>query len=191
MDYQLAVYGDSIAFGYGNRGISWFDYLSEGANSLKLAQNGEKITEVLNKLKSDDNHYSNLIIAVGINDLLQDAQNPNNLSLSLLLDSYEEMLKIASVLSGNIVVQSVLPIREELFPTQEWLDCDKWAFNENICKFNNALLELSKKYSAIYVDAYSVFSELHLGDVYFDAVHLNNVGQRKLFEIYNYLAREL
>lgn len=191
MDYQFAVYGDSIAFGYGNSGISWFDYLSDRVHSLKLAQNGEKIADVLNKIKSDNNHYSNLIIAVGINDLLQDTQNLSTLNISKLIKQYEQILKVASVISGNVIVQSVLPVREDLFPAQEWLDCDKWAFNENICKFNNALSELSKEYSAIYVEAYTVFSGLHLEDIYCDAVHLNDVGQRKLFEIYNCLARKL
>ena len=43
MNYKFGVYGDSIAFGYGNNNQSWFDELYLGNEALKLAQNGEKI----------------------------------------------------------------------------------------------------------------------------------------------------
>jgi hypothetical protein len=40
LDYQYGVYGDSIAFGYGNNNQSWFDINYKGLKSIKLAQNG-------------------------------------------------------------------------------------------------------------------------------------------------------
>ena len=49
MNYKFGVYGDSIAFGYGNNNQSWFDELYLGSNALKLAQNGEKIEDVFNE----------------------------------------------------------------------------------------------------------------------------------------------
>lgn len=39
MNYKFGVYGDSIAFGYGNNNQSWFDELYLGNEALKLAQN--------------------------------------------------------------------------------------------------------------------------------------------------------
>ena len=63
MNYKFGVYGDSIAFGYGNNNQSWFDELYLGNEALKLAQNGEKIEDVLSKIKQDrtvhDFHPSN------------------------------------------------------------------------------------------------------------------------------------
>ena len=56
MNYRFGVYGDSIAFGYGNNNHSWFDELYFANEALKLAQNGEKIEDVLNKIKQDNNH---------------------------------------------------------------------------------------------------------------------------------------
>ena len=67
MNYKFGVYGDSIAFGYGNNNQSWFDELYLGNEALKLAQNGEQIEGVLRKIKQDDNHYDTLFMAVGIN----------------------------------------------------------------------------------------------------------------------------
>ena len=64
MNYRFGVYGDSIAFGYGNNNQSWFDELYLGSNALKLAQNGEKIEDVLSKIKQDNNHYDTLFFAV-------------------------------------------------------------------------------------------------------------------------------
>ena len=52
MNYKFGVYGDSIAFGYGNNNQSWFDELYLGSNALKLAQNGEKIEDVLSACRN-------------------------------------------------------------------------------------------------------------------------------------------
>ena len=63
MNYKFGVYGDSIAFGYGNNNQSWFDELYLGNEALKLAQNGEKIEDVLSNIKQDNNHYDTLFFA--------------------------------------------------------------------------------------------------------------------------------
>ena len=84
MNYKFGVYGDSIAFGYGNNNQSWFDELYLGNEALKLAQNGEKIEDVLSKIKQDNNHYDTLFMAVGINDLLSETPKPNQIDISSL-----------------------------------------------------------------------------------------------------------
>ena len=123
MNYKFGVYGDSIAFGYGNNNQSWLDELYLGNEALKLAQNGEKIEDVLRKIKQDNNHYDTLFFAVGINDLLSEAPKPDQIDISSLINRYEEVLKTAKIRASNIIVQSVLPVREELFPNQSslWL----------------------------------------------------------------------
>lgn len=184
MDYKLAVYGDSIAFGYGNHNQSWFDYLSDGISAIKLAQNGEKIADVLGKIKKDTNHYHTLILAVGINDLLQTAPVRIHPNISLFIEQYAKILKQSLRIAENVIVQSVLPVREELFPQQEWLDEEKWVFNETIVAFNGALKELCKNDKVFYMDMYLEFSLLPLADIYIDAVHLNAIGQHKLYELY-------
>lgn len=75
---EYGVYGDSIAFGYGNGNYSWFDRLAENKTALKLAQNGAKIADVAAALANDKNYYQTLFIAVGINDLLQPKEAPAN-----------------------------------------------------------------------------------------------------------------
>ena len=42
MNYNIGVYGDSIAFGYGNNNHSWFEMLSKESDekNINLAQNG-------------------------------------------------------------------------------------------------------------------------------------------------------
>lgn len=191
MNYTLAVYGDSIAFGYGNYSQSWFDYLSVGVSALKLAQNGEKIADVLGKIQKDTNHYNTLILAVGVNDLLQSVPARQYPFTSLLIEQYSNILEIAKKIAKNVVVQSVLPVIEELFPQQEWLDEKMWVFNETIATFNYALKELCKCYEVKYIDVYSEFFSLSVSDIYVDAVHLNNVGQQKLYEFYRKSARKL
>lgn len=187
MNYNLGVYGDSIAYGYGNNNKSWFDMLSSGVSAIKLAQNGENISEVLKKICNDENNYQTLIIAVGINDLLQVSQNPQDLLIMSLVAQYEEVLKIAKAKADKIIIQSVLPIREELFPHQDWLDCEKWAFNINAIKFNQNILNLTKKHGLIYLDTYNGFKVLQLSEFYIDAVHLNEQGQQNLFREYEKL----
>ena len=53
MEYALGVYGDSIAFGYGNEDGSWFDKLEGFSSKIKMAQNGEIINNVLLKISAD------------------------------------------------------------------------------------------------------------------------------------------
>ena len=115
MNYRFAVYGDSIAFGYGNNNQSWFDEIYLENEDLKLAQNGEKIEDVLTKIKQDNNHYDTLFLAVGINDLLSTSPQNNQIPIPELISKYKEILEIAQNKSSKIVVQSVLPAREELY----------------------------------------------------------------------------
>ena len=184
MNYKFGVYGDSIAFGYGNNNQSWFDELYLGNEALKLAQNGEKIEGVLRKIKQDDNHYDTLFLAVGINNLLSKNPKPNQIDISSLINQYEEVLKVAQTNASNIIVQSVLPVREERFPNQVWLDEDKWGFNADIETFNQKLAELCETHQIKYLDAYTNFSSLDLSKIYMDAVHLNKEGQQELAMVY-------
>ena len=185
MNYKFGVYGDSIAFGYGNNNQSWFDELYLGNEALKLAQNGEKIADVLRKIKQDDNHYDTLFLAVGINNLLSGAPKPNQIDISSLINQYEEVLKVAKTKASNIIVQSVLPIREELFPNQDWLDENKWGFNADVETFNQKLAKLCETHQIKYLDTYTNFSSLDLSKIYIDAVHLNKEGQQELARVYN------
>ena len=185
MNYKFGVYGDSIAFSYGNNNQSWFDELYLGNEALKLAQNGEQIEGVLRKIKQDDNHYDTLFLAVGINNLLSGAPKPKQIDISSLINQYEEVLKVAKTKASNIVVQSVLPVREELFPNQAWLDENKWGFNADVETFNQKLAKLCETHQIKYLDAYTNFSLLDLSKIYIDAVHLNKEGQQELAMVYN------
>ena len=184
MNYKFGVYGDSIAFGYGNNNQSWFDELYLGNEALKLAQNGEQIEGVLRKIKQDDNHYDTLFLAVGINDLLSKTPKPNQIDISSLINQYEEVLKVAKTKASNIIVQSVLPVREELFPNQDWLDENKWGFNADVETFNQNLAELCETRQIKCLDAYMSFCSLDLSKIYMDAVHLNKQGQQELAMVY-------
>lgn len=184
MEYQLGVYGDSIAFGYGTGGRSWFDDLSAGFCALKAAQNGEKIVDVYHKITTDSYCCQTLILAVGLNDLLQKIPQTADLSFLPLLKCYEEILKAAKSKAERVIVQSVLPVREDLFPNQPWLDCPMQISNNDIVKFNQDLLCLCRKYDVFYLDAFTRFNSLFLPEVYFDAVHLNENGQQELCRLY-------
>ncbi len=184
MNYRFGVYGDSIAFGYGNNNQSWFDELYSESQVLKLAQNGEKIEDVLYKIKKDTNNYNTLFFAVGINNLLSENPKTNQIDIENIVNQYEEVLKVARTKSLHIVVQSVLPVREELFPKQDWLNEDKWGFNADIEAFNKSIAQLCKKYQIKYLDAYTNFCSTDLSDFYIDAVHLNKAGQSELAKIY-------
>lgn len=184
MNYKFGVYGDSIAFGYGNNNQSWFDELYLGSNALKLAQNGERIEDVLSKIKQDNNHYDTLFLAVGINNLLSTSPQSSQIAIPELIGKYKEILGIAQNKALRVVVQSVMPAREELFPNQAWLDEDKWAFNSDIELFNQKLVTLCSENNAHYLDAYSEFCAKNLAEIYIDAVHLNKQGQSELAKVY-------
>jgi len=184
MNYKFGVYGDSIAFGYGNNNQSWFDELYFRNKGLKLAQNGEKIEDVLHKIKQDNNHYDTLFLALGINDLLSTSPQNNQIIISELIGKYQKVLEIAQNKASKVIVQSVLPVREELFPNQVWLDENKWVFNSDIELFNQKLAKLCSEINTHYLDAYSEFSVKKLTELYIDAVHLNKLGQCKLAKVY-------
>lgn len=191
MDYKFGVYGDSIAFGYGNNGRSWFDILANEQVVIKLAQNGEKTTDVLRKIEKDNNHYQILILAVGINDLLQNDNIPANCDVGTIIENYEKILDVAVEKADKIIIQSVLPVREELFPEQNWLDKPQWVFNTNIEKFNIKLRNLAQVKKVLFFNAYDEFTLIELNEVQIDAVHLNKNGNLVLAELYQNLARKL
>ncbi|MBE6450938.1 MAG: hypothetical protein E7016_03115 [Alphaproteobacteria bacterium] len=184
MNYKFGIYGDSIAFGYGNNNQSWFDELYSGNKALKLAQNGEKTEDVLRKIKQDNNRYDILFLAVGINNLLSDAPQCNPFAIAEFISQYEQILLSAQDKASKIVVQSVLPAQEKLFPNQAWLDKDKWVFYSDIEIFNQSLANLCNKHKVQFIDAYAIFCLLNLSDIYTDGVHLNTLGQNILASIY-------
>ena len=185
MEYALGVYGDSIAFGYGNEDGSWFDKLEGFSSKIKMAQNGEIINNVLLKISADSNTYQTLILAVGINNFLNTSPINDNPKVEEKILEYEEVLKIAKTKAKHIVVQSVLPVIESKFPNQAYLDDPRWVFNANAIAFNKMLKPLAQKYGAQFVDAFSVFNAKNLEDVYFDGIHPNVTGQNLLLEIYS------
>ena len=184
MDYKFGVYGDSIAFGYGNDGRSWFDILTDKQTAAKHALNGEKIIDVLNKIECDKNHYHVLIFAVGINDLLKDSDNPANCDIKTIITNFEKILEIAVKIADKIIIQSVLPVREEQFPNQNWLDKPQWAFNTNIENFNIKLQNLAQERKVTFLNAYDKFPIFDLNEVLIDAVHLNINGHLRLVKLY-------
>lgn len=191
MDYKFGVYGDSIAFGYGNNGRSWFDILTDKQVAIKLAQNGEKTTDVLKKIEKDNNHYQILILAVGINDLLQDDNIPANCDVGTIIENYEKIFAVAVKKADKIIIQSVLPVRDELFPEQKWLDKLQWVFNTNIEKFNIKLQNLAQERKVTFLNAYDEFTLIELNEVLIDAVHLNKNGNLVLAGLYQSLTRKL
>lgn len=54
-------------------------------------------------------------------------------------------------------------------------------------KFNQNILNLTKKHGLIYLDTYNRFKVLQLSEFYIDAVHLNEQGQQNLFREYEKL----
>ena len=171
MKYSVGVYGDSISFGYGNNDVSWFDLLSGFKNKLKLSQNGETINNVLTKISEDDNTYE-------ISPVADDSQMQNSMLM------YENILKIALQKSDKVVLQNLLPVIENKFPNQKYLDAPKYVFNCNIVSFNKFLERLSVKYGVMLIDAYTFFNKKRLDEVYFDGVHPNEQGQILLLQIY-------
>ena len=109
----------------------------------------------------------------------------NQIAISELIGKYKEILEIAKNKASRVVVQSVLPVREELFPNQVWLDEDKWGFNADVETFNQKLAELCETHQIKYLDAYTGFCSLDLSKIYMDAVHLNKQGQSELANVYN------
>ena len=190
MDYKFGVYGDSIAFGYGNNGRSWFDIFTDKWVAIKLAQNGEKTTDVVKKIEKDNNHYQILILAVGINDLLQDDNVSANCDIKAIIENYEKILDVAIKKADKIIIQSVLPVREELFPEQNCLDKPQWAFNASIENFNIKLQNLAQERKVTFLNAYDKFTLIELTGVLIDAVHLNKKGNLVLAELYKNLARK-
>ena len=116
MDYKISVYGDSIAYGYGSNNKSWFDGLTAFKNKIKNAQNGETTSNVLDKLIKDTNTYDIIIIAVGINDLLQESRKAEDFVNIKLMAQYNQILTIAKTKADKIIIQSVLPVIENRFP---------------------------------------------------------------------------
>ena len=184
MENSFSVYGDSIAFGYGNNNKSWFDILNDSQNKYKYAKNGELIENVLEKISIDTNTYDVMIIAVGINNLLQESRKKEDFVDIKLMSQYDKIIENAVSKSKKVFVQSVLPVIEKRFPKQDWLDIPKYAYNTTIDIFNKMIKFLATKHSVTYVDANEVFKTKDLQELYIDAVHLNAKGQEELKNIY-------
>lgn len=184
MKYCIGVYGDSISFGYGNNDTSWFDRLNGFVHKNKMAQNGETVENVFSKLLNDNNQYKILILAVGVNNFLQDFPQPDSSNVHQTLSVYEQIIELAKDKSEKFIIQNALPIIEERFPNQKYLDEPKWIYNSNIIAFNKGLYRLAKKHNVQLIDMHKVFDEKNLCDLYFDGVHPNINGQNLLLSVY-------
>lgn len=184
MNYEISVYGDSIAYGYGSNNKSWFDNIINFNNKIKNAQNGETTSAVLEKLIKDTNTYNIIIIAVGVNDLLQESRKAEDFVNIKLMAQYNQIIAIAKTKADKVIIQSVLPVIEKRFPNQSWLDTPQYAFNKTIETFNHMLQYLAKEHGITYLDIYEIFKTKELEKIYTDAVHLNSEGQKELQNIY-------
>ena len=63
----------------------------------------------------------------------------------------------AELKAKEVVVLSVLPVREDEFPSQNWLDEDMWCFNSDIINFNENVRLLCNKYNVQFFDVYNKF----------------------------------
>lgn len=185
---MIGVYGDSIAYGYGNHNRSWFDLLSASCEFKnyqfrKLVRNGEKISGIASELKLNSSHFDILFLSAGINDLLFNENILDPASFSETLKIWDNVLASVSRMSSQVVVTSVLPVREKLFPDQPWLDMPMWGKNTDIIRFNQELSVLSRRHQSIFLDLYSPFAMQDLSALYVDAVHLNTAGQNLFFSL--------
>ncbi len=172
--YEIIFLGDSLT----EQG-EWVELL--GNPHLKnRGISGDTTKGILMRLdKIVESHPLQIFLMIGINDLLNDEKNANEIA-----SNYQIILEKITFITPKtqVFVQSLLPINNENFKVK--------VDNDNIIELNGKIKELSKLFSCQYVDLYKEFVNGHkqLDSQYtLDGVHLSGQGYllwKKVIEKY-------
>jgi lysophospholipase L1-like esterase len=140
--------------------------LFENYKVLNRGIAGDRTYNIIDRIDELIRHEPEYIfLMAGINDLIFDQRPPSE-----MIRDYQTLLsKIKiSLPKTNVIVQSLLPVSKSFA-----------ASNSSVIESNQRLAELSKLYSATFVDLYPEFIDEHgqLSDAFSeDGLHLNGKG---------------
>ena len=202
MSYKvIGAMGDSITNGYWDEeGIGWFGRL--GRKILKdfpkqygftnISQNGDRICDAFHRLGSDalTRDIDILIVAIGINDVIQRVSDPvTDMSLALRGEYWRSFLDLAQQNYKQILILDILPVREELYP----VDDSSGAFfhkNNVSIEYNQLIKKLCQERNIPFFARYENWKNRNLADFYDDTAHPNTKGHEAIAdEVYKELLK--
>ncbi|NOU61826.1 GDSL-type esterase/lipase family protein [Marinifilum caeruleilacunae] len=161
---KLAFLGDSLT--HAGRWDEFFPAYEVSNHGVP----GEKSNEILQRLPGVLSENPDvLFVMMGINDL------GDGIDEASIIENYSKLIaQVISKIDIKMVVQSVLPVNFQLFPTKE--------FNsEKIRLINKLLINLCKEENITFVDLYaslSTYSNELMKEYTYDGLHLNEAGYR-------------
>ncbi len=154
--------------------------VEDNFDAINFGISGETVSNAKRKIKSLTNlENKNIILAYGVNDLPKATEDFKN--------DYRQLIQNLDS-SGEIFIQSILPIEEAIY--EIYWGCKK--SNKQIDEYNEALKELCEEFeNCTYLDVRDSLTddlgqlklELQLGD----GVHLNKNGYAILLKNYSKL----
>jgi lysophospholipase L1-like esterase len=161
---KIVFLGDSLT-----HAGKWEDFFP-GHEVYNHGVPGEKSSEILFRLPEViDKNPDVLFVMMGINDL------GDGIDVTEVIENYSKLIaQVRKAGDINLVVQSLLPVNFQLFPTN--------VFNsEKIRLINNLLINLCKEENITFVDLYSslsTYSNELMKEYTYDGLHLNDAGYR-------------
>ena len=174
---SLVLLGDSLTFGYGiNRSKAFSNLLASNLDCTIINKgiNGSTTTDMLVRFTRDVilNSPSHLLILGGTNDIL------SNKSVHSILENLKLMIKEAKDNNIKVIIASPPTIQKN----ENSIFINLYEFDNNILKLSNLnseLLKLSSAEDISFIDLFSLTQNLN--HIFIDGVHLNEEGNKLLF----------
>ena len=123
---------------------------------------------------------SNIILAYGLNDLVIH-KNKNKVPIAIFIRHLEQCLTFAVARKARIGLMSVLPIPIKV--DGKLNAHGNIRLNDDVVKYNHAIMGLANQYNASYIDTFSAFNDNHCSELFCpDQVHPNSDGHELIFQ---------
>ncbi|MFA6341036.1 MAG: GDSL-type esterase/lipase family protein [Candidatus Paceibacterota bacterium] len=177
---NIAIFGDSIAFGLNDEDGGWVERLRRYFHVAdkkyeinNFSVSGDDTEELLKRFKTECSisKTDQIIFAVGINDSLYISFEEFKRNLEILIDQAKKFTK-------DIVFIGLTPVDESKVAPIPW-NAEFSYNNKNIRKFNDAIKDIAKKNKLKFIDTLDRLNKDDLDD----GLHPNSIGHQKMFEV--------
>lgn len=192
---RTLIFGNSISYGFMDPKGGWAYKLRKDLQQIKdtnqvynLSISGKRSDSTLeriefetkHRLKKKDRQINSIIVSAGQND-------PKILKSKIVVpfDEFKnnifKIIAIAKDYTDNLIILGPIPVFEEKTTPVPW-NKEEYYYNKNITKYNNALIEITKKEKIPFIEIFTAWYSKDYEKFLYDGLHPNRLGHKDIYK---------
>lgn len=198
---NLLIFGDSITWGAWDEEGGWAQRIKSFADKKAATQNydnyaavyclgvsGDNTEDLLHRFETEikarieEDEKTQMIIAIGINDLQFDpSENKHRVSPEDYKENLIKLIEISKKYNANIMFVGLTPVDDNLVDPIPWKQESSYRL-EFVQKYDGILKDVCREQNIPYVELLSKFMEKDFKTLLTDGLHPNTEGHKLVFE---------